>query len=217
MGAVVGPDGAVVLNRRPNCALCGHPTVPDAVKHNPVAWVRWVPVEEVVANDWNPNSVAPRELALLRISILADGWTQPIVTTRDPERALYVVVDGFHRWLEAYRDPEIRERNAGLCPIVVCDLPMAERMAATIRHNRARGKHSVLGMAAVIFGLLDGGWTDEEVMTQLGMENDELVRLKYVTGFAKLYESAPYRRSWETRRMIRFRHQYAAQEAHDGD
>lgn len=96
--------------------------------------------------------------------------------------------------------------------VVVIDKPLNDQMASTIRHNRARGKHGVSGMATVVFGMLDGGWSDEEIAHQLGMEADELVRLKYVTGFAKLFEDVEYRRAWETRRQIKIRREHKAQQ-----
>ena len=171
----------------------------------PVDHVRWVPVEQVEPNAYNPNAVAPREMGLLAISIRADGYTQPVVTVYDPERDRYVIVDGFHRYFTAKTDPEIRERNRGRVPIVVIEKDLAERMASTVRHNRARGSHSLDGMASLVFSMLDEGRSDAEICNELGMEPEELVRLKHVTGFSKLFEDAEYSRAWETRHQIRLR------------
>lgn len=112
-------------------------------KEMPVDFVRWVPLEQVTANDYNPNSVARNEMKLLYLSIRNDGYTQPTVTVYDEENDRYVIVDGFHRFLTMKSNPDIYERCGGRLPIVVIDKPINDRMASTVRHNRARGKHSV--------------------------------------------------------------------------
>jgi ParB-like chromosome segregation protein Spo0J len=175
---------------------------------SPVDAVRWVPVSKVSPNDYNPNSVAIAEMKLLVRSILADGYTQPVVTVYDAEKDLYVIVDGFHRYTVAKTCPEVQKLTKGMVPVVVLDKPLADRMAATVRHNRARGRHSVQGMSNLVFQMLSQGMTDEEVCNELGMEPDELVRLKYITGFAKLWESAEFRKAWEMDKMLRWRQQY---------
>ncbi len=179
-------------------------------KHHPVSHVRWVPLEKVVANDYNPNKVATNEMRLLYTSIKADGYTQPVVTYYDAERDMYIIVDGFHRYLVCKTYPDIRESTGGLLPVVVIDRPLNDRMASTIRHNRARGKHAITGMANIVFQMLDGGWTDEQICKELGMEHDELIRLKYITGFAKLFENVEYRKALETRRQIKLRKDWEA-------
>jgi len=179
-----------------------------SLDNHPVNNVQWVPIEQVTANDYNPNVVATNELRLLYVSIKADGYTQPVVTVRDEETNKYVIIDGFHRYLVMKENTDIREDCSGLLPIVVLEKTMNERMASTVRHNRARGKHQVTGMSNIVFSMLDNGMTDEEICSQMGMEPDELLRLKYVTGFAKLFENTEYRQSWETRRMIRLRRDY---------
>jgi hypothetical protein len=195
-------------------------TPPERLRHfgqlhpdpdDPVSHVMWVPLEDVVANDYNPNKVAANELRLLYISIAADGYTQPVVTIRDEARDCWVIVDGFHRWLVMRRHPDIAARTGGLLPIVVIDKPLADRMASTVRHNRARGKHSVNGMAQIVFGMLDAGMSDEAICRELGMEADELLRLKHITGFAKLFENTEYTRAWETRRQIQLRKAWEAE------
>jgi ParB-like chromosome segregation protein Spo0J len=183
----------------------------------PVAHMIAVPVDQVEANDYNPNKVATRELTLLHRSIYADGYTQPTVAVYDPERNKYVIVDGFHRWLTMKRSPDIQERTGGRLPVVVLDKSLDERMAATVRHNRARGKHSVAGMSTIVFGMLDQGRSDEDICRELGMEPEELLRLKHITGFAKLFENVEYARAWETRRQIQLRREYhERQEATNG-
>lgn len=183
--------------------------------HNsqPVDLVRWVPVERVRANDYNPNAVAKNQMRLLYTSILHDGYTQPVVTVYDPDSDCYVIVDGFHRYSTVKNNPDIRERNGGRVPIVVIDKPINDRMASTVRHNRARGKHSVAGMASMVFSMLDNGWSDAAVCAELGLEADELVRLKHVTGFSKLFENVDYQRAWETKRQIQIRKEF---ESHAG-
>lgn len=177
---------------------------PD-VGHNPVANVLWVPMEKVEANSYNPNAVAKQEMKLLYISIREDGYTQPVVTVYDSERDVYVIVDGFHRYSVMRFNRDIYDMNGGLLPVVVLRKGLKDRMASTVRHNRARGKHSIAGMSNLVFQMLDEGATDAEVCNKLGMEPEELVRLKHITGFSKLFRSVKYRMSWETRKQIRLR------------
>lgn len=184
-------------------------------KAMPVDNIRWVPIERVHANDYNPNSVAKNEMRLLYTSILHDGYTQPVVTVYDPESDRYVIVDGFHRYTTMRLNADIRERTGGLLPIVVIDKPINDRMASTVRHNRARGKHSVTGMASMVFAMLENGWSDEAICAELGLEADELIRLKHVTGFSKLFDNVEYRRSWETKNQIQLRKQYEKEHAQD--
>ena len=144
----------------------------------PVDRIRWVPVEDVEPNDYNPNSVAKIEMGLLYTSILHDGYTQPVVTIWDEEKQKYVIVDGFHRYFTCRNNPDIRDRNMGYLPIVVLDKPINDRMASTVRHNRARGKHSIDGMSNMVFQMSENGWSEAEICGELGMEADEVLRLK---------------------------------------
>lgn len=171
----------------------------------PVDLVRWIPIERVQANDYNPNSVAKNEMRLLHTSISHDGYTQPVVTVYDESLEKYVIVDGFHRYLTCRSNEDIQEMTGGTVPVVVLDKDINDRMASTVRHNRARGKHAVTGMSNMVFSMLDNGWEDADICAELGMEADELVRLKHVTGFSKLFDDTEYRRSWETRRQIKLR------------
>jgi ParB-like chromosome segregation protein Spo0J len=179
----------------------------------PVNFVRWVPIDKVHANDYNPNSVAKNEMRLLYVSILHDGYTQPVVTVYDDKSDKYVIVDGFHRYSTMRLNKDIADRNNGLLPVVVIDKSINDRMASTVRHNRARGKHSVSGMASMVFSMLDNGWTDEAICKELGVEADELVRLKHVTGFSKLFENVEYKKAWETKRQIELRKQYEKEQS----
>lgn len=182
-------------------------------RHNqPIDMVRWVPVEQVQANDYNPNSVAGNEMRLLYTSISHDGYTQPVVTVYDSEIQKYVIVDGFHRYTIMRRYEDIYKLNDGKLPIVVIDKSINDRMASTIRHNRARGKHSVAGMGKIVFDMLKNGATDEQICNEVGLEPEELARLKYVTGFAKLFENAQYGKAWETDRQLKIRKAFEAGE-----
>lgn len=175
------------------------------VPTQPVDNVLWVPIEKVSPNDYNPNSVAPVEMQLLYISIKHDGYTQPIVTVRDEESDRYVIVDGFHRYFVCKNYEDIRKQNNGLLPIVVISSDINDRMASTVRHNRARGKHSVKGMSSMVFQMLDNGWKDEDICNELGLEPEELLRLKHITGFSKLFKDAEYSKAWESRKQIMLR------------
>lgn len=167
--------------------------------------VRWVPIEKVQANDYNPNAVAKIEMRLLYTSIDHDGYTQPVVTVYDPDIDKYVIVDGFHRYMTMKANDDIRERTGGYLPIVVIEKDINDRMASTVRHNRARGKHSVSGMSKMVFEMLDNGWSDEAICNELGMEAEELLRLKHITGFSKLFADTDYKKAWESKRQIKLR------------
>lgn len=171
----------------------------------PVDLVLWVPVEQVEPNDYNPNSVAKIEMGLLYKSIKHDGYTQPIVTIYDEARKKYVIIDGFHRYFTCKTNKDIYKANNGLLPVVVLKKDINERMAATVRHNRARGTHSVQGMSSMVFEMLENGWTDEAICNHLGMEPEEILKLKHITGFSKLFEDVEYKRAWETKKMVRLR------------
>ena len=176
----------------------------------PIDLVRWVPISMVEPNDYNPNSVAGKEMGLLYVSIREDGYTQPVVTIWDPEREKYIIVDGFHRYFTAKMKADILERNHGMLPIVVIQKDINDRMAATVRHNRARGEHSINGMSSMVFKMLENGWADEDICNHLGMEAEELLKLKHITGFSKLFEDVEYRKAWETTKQVRLRQQHNA-------
>lgn len=174
----------------------------------PVGCVRWVPIGMVEPNDYNPNSVAVKEMTLLYTSISHDGYTQPVVTIWDPDRRKYIIVDGFHRYYTAKMHKDIADRNHGYLPIVVIEKDINERMAATVRHNRARGKHSIDGMSAMVFSMLKNGMKDSEICNELGMEPEELLKLKHITGFSKLFEGREFSKAWESSQQIEARMKY---------
>lgn len=166
-------------------------------KNEPVDLIRWVPNERVEANDYNPNTVAPPEMELLRVSIDADGYTQPIVADLDQDG--YVVVDGFHRNRVGRECPEVRDRVRGYLPVVQIReerQSRADRMAATIRHNRARGKHRVDAMSDIVVELKRRNWSDAKIGKELGMDQDEVLRLCQITGLAELFHDEDFSRSW---------------------
>lgn len=162
------------------------------MKHNPVSQVRFIPLDMIQPNDYNPNAVARQEMKLLYTSIKHDGYTQPTVAIYDDELDKYIIVDGFHRYYVMKSYADIYKLNDGRLPIVVIDKDINDRMASTVRHNRARGKHSMTGMGSIVMQMLENGATDDEICNLLGLEADELVRLKYTTGVAKLYEDSDY-------------------------
>ena len=164
---------------------------------SPVYNVKSVPIDQVTANDYNPNRVAPPEMALLETSIWEDGYTQPVVTVYDPENDKYVVIDGFHRFLTLKNSERILEREGGMLPIVVLDKSMGDRMASTIRHNRARGSHNIELMSTIVSELVEMGKGDRWICKHIGMSPDELLRMKQITGVAALFENTDFSESWE--------------------
>lgn len=183
------------------------------LKDQPVDRVRWVPIEKVTPNNYNPNSHASTELGLLYTSINHDGFTQPLVTIWDEEQDKWVIVDGFHRYFVCLNNPDIKARNHGRVPIVVIKKDINDRMASTVRHNRARGKHSIEGMSSMVFKMLDNGWSEAAICKELGMEPEEVLRLKHITGFSKLFEDTEYRRAWETNSQSKARQEYEQSQA----
>ena len=181
----------------------------------PVTAVQWVPADEVVRNDYNPNAVAGLEMDLLHTSIREDGYTQPIVVFRDEERGKWIVVDGYHRSEVGKTRPDIRERCKGHLPVVVIDRPLADRMASTVRHNRARGNHSVAGMSKLVFSMLEAGVPETKICEQIGCSPEELKRLKVTTGFARLFKDHEYSTAWKTRRMIQLEKEEKERKAAD--
>ncbi len=158
----------------------------------PVLNVRMIDIDKVEANDYNPNKVAPPEMQLLKHSIEEDGYTQPIVTYYDEERDKYIVVDGFHRYRCAKESFKLEK-----IPIVTIDKDLENRMASTIRHNRARGTHQIVDMSHIVLTLTQKGWSEEEISEHLGMELDEILRLKQITGLKEAFANHKFSKSWE--------------------
>jgi ParB-like chromosome segregation protein Spo0J len=168
-------------------------------KNEPVDCVLWVKNSLVHQNDYNPNSVAPPEMELLRVSIDADGYTQPIVSMPD-EAGGFEVIDGFHRHRVGKECKEIQQKVHGYLPIVQIreqQYDKTNRMASTIRHNRARGKHKVDAMSDIVVELKRRNWSDEKIAKNLGMDKDEILRLCQITGLSELFSDQQFSKSWD--------------------
>ena len=163
---------------------------------SPVYSVIAVPVEKIEANTYNPNTVAPPEMELLYDSIREDGYTMPIVCYYDEPRDKYIIVDGFHRYRVILENADIYEREQGMLPVSVIDKPLDCRMASTIRHNRARGSHDVDLMSNIVRELHDLGRSDGWISKHLGMDTDEILRLKQITGLSALFRDAQFGQAW---------------------
>lgn len=159
---------------------------------SPVYNVKRVPVEKIQANAYNPNAIAPPEMKLLYQSIKADGYTMPIVCYYLPDQDKYEIVDGYHRYTVMMRHKDIYDREKGYLPVSVIDKPIRDRMASTIRHNRARGSHSVELMSNIVTELIESGMSDHWIMKNIGMDADELLRLKQITGLAALFKDREF-------------------------
>ena len=164
---------------------------------SPVYNVLSIPVQKIQANAYNPNSVASPEMKLLYESILNDGYTMPIVCYYLPEIDKYEIVDGFHRYTIIKKHKDIFDREEGRLPVVVIDKDISNRMASTIRHNRARGSHSIDLMSNIVAELIEMGKSDKWIAKHLGMDADELLRLKQITGLASLFKDKEFSKSWE--------------------
>ncbi len=168
-------------------------------KSEPVDFVKWVKAPLVHANDYNPNSVAPPEMELLRLSIASDGYTQPIVSMPDPD-GRYEVIDGFHRHRVGKECADIQGRVKGYLPLVQIresQKDKTDRMASTIRHNRARGKHKVEAMSDIVIELKKRNWSDEKISKNLGMDSDEVLRLCQLSGLSELFKDEEFSQSWD--------------------
>lgn len=154
---------------------------------SPVYNVIGVHIDKIQANDYNPNKVAPPEMELLETSIWEDGYTQPVVTYYDKDLDKYIVVDGFHRYTVLKTSKRVFEREQGILPIVIIDKHISDRMASTIRHNRARGSHNIDLMSNIVAELVEMGKGDAWICKHIGMSKDELLRLKQITGLASLF------------------------------
>ncbi|NUU96750.1 ParB/RepB/Spo0J family partition protein [Marinitoga sp. 1138] len=164
---------------------------------SPVYNVRPVPIEKIRANEYNPNKVAPPEMELLYRSIKEDGYTMPIVCYYNEKEDIYEIVDGFHRYTIMLKYKDIYERENGMLPVSVIDKDISERMASTIRHNRARGSHDVDLMSNIVKELKEMGRSDRWIMKHLGMSLDEVIRLKQITGLASLFKDKEFSEAWE--------------------
>ena len=163
---------------------------------SPVYHVIRVPIEKIEPNSYNPNAVAPPEMRLLYDSIKEDGYTMPIVCYYDSRRDVYTIVDGFHRYRVMLDYPDIYRREEGKLPVSVINKPLDQRMASTIRHNRARGSHDVELMSNIVQELHEIGRSDAWISKHLGMDRDEILRLKQITGLTALFKEKEFGRAW---------------------
>jgi ParB-like chromosome segregation protein Spo0J len=168
----------------------------NAEFRSPVYNIKSIPVEKLRANEYNPNRVAPPEMKLLYDSIKEDGYTMPIVVYYHEKDDMYEIVDGFHRYSVMLQYKDIYNREGGKIPCSIIEKPIGERMASTIRHNRARGTHNVDLMSNIIAELSDMGKSDRWIAQHLGMSEDEILRLKQITGLAALFEGEEFSQSW---------------------
>lgn len=164
---------------------------------SPVYNVKKVPIEKVQANAYNPNHCAPPEMKLLYQSIKEDGYTMPIVCYYLKDQDKYEIVDGFHRYLTMKQHQDIYDREHGCLPVVVIDKDISNRMASTIRHNRARGSHSIELMTNIVAELVESGMSDAWIMKNIGMDAEELLRLKQISGLAALFKDKDFSNAWE--------------------
>lgn len=164
---------------------------------SPVYNVKAVPINKIRANSYNPNAVAPPEMKLLELSIWEDGYTMPVVCYYLSEEDIYEIVDGFHRYTILKTSKRIFERENGMLPVVVIDKPISSRMASTIRHNRARGSHSIDLMVNIVAELQAAGMGDAWIMKHIGMDADELLRLKQISGLTALFKNNEFSNSKE--------------------
>ncbi|RRC92705.1 chromosome partitioning protein ParB [Erysipelotrichaceae bacterium OH741_COT-311] len=157
----------------------------------PVMNLKMIPMDKIEANDYNPNKVATPEMKLLELSIKEDGYTMPIVVYYDSNKDKYIIVDGFHRFTVG------KKLNIDAIPATIIDKPLENRMASTIRHNRARGTHQIRNMSDIVVDLINSGWTDEQIAKQLGMDAEELIRLKQISGLKSAFMDHEFSKSWE--------------------
>lgn len=168
------------------------------LRNEPVDCVIWVPLNQIEANDYNPNSVAPPEMQLLQHSIVEDGYTQPIVAWNTGGN--FEVVDGFHRNRIGKECETVRRRTHGYLPVTIINderSDRGDRIGSTIRHNRARGKHHVQAMSDIIVELSRRDWSNERIAQELGMDADEVLRLKQISGLAEMFANQEFSEAWE--------------------
>jgi ParB-like chromosome segregation protein Spo0J len=194
IGALPTADEQIAALNEARAAL--HQVSP--LRHHPIDLVLWVKADSVESNDYNPNVVSPPERRLLELSIENDGYTQPVVTWLENERR--ETVDGFHRGEVGRNSTPVRERTLGYLPVTTANADRTnrgDRIASTIRHNRARGVHKVAGMSAIVQELTRRNWSDEKIAKELGMDADEVLRLKQITGLAELFANREFSEAWE--------------------
>jgi ParB-like chromosome segregation protein Spo0J len=177
---------------------------------SPVYNVQRVPVDKIQANAYNPNAVAPPEMKLLELSIWEDGFTMPVVCYYLDDIDKYEIVDGYHRYTTLKTSQRIFDREEGHLPVVVIKKDLSNRMASTIRHNRARGVHSIELMSNIVSDLVTAGMSDAWILRHIGMDKDELLRLKQITGIAALFKDGEFSEAWDAKEPITIDEPYEA-------
>jgi ParB-like chromosome segregation protein Spo0J len=170
--------------------------------NSPVYNVQKVHESKIKANAYNPNAVAPPEMKLLELSIWEDGYTMPIVCYYIENEDIYEIVDGYHRYTTLKTSKRIYDREQGYLPVVVINKDLSNRMASTIRHNRARGSHSIELMSNIVSDLVESGMGDAWIIRHIGMDKDELLRLKQITGLAALFKNEEFSKSWNDNTIL---------------
>lgn len=187
-------------------------------KNEPVDFVKWELSNNVVANDYNPNKVAPPEMELLELSIINDGYTQPIVTWVNPEKDAVEVIDGFHRNRVGKESKLVNKRIHGYLPVVGIRKEQSDkndRIASTIRHNRARGKHQVNAMSEIVIELKNRNWTNQRIAKQLGMDEEEVLRLCQISGLEHLFNDSDFSKAWESSDYVENNYELLTDEVSD--
>lgn len=169
---------------------------------SPVYNVTPVHIDKIRANSYNPNAVAPPEMKLLELSIWEDGFTMPVVCYYLPDEDIYEIVDGYHRYTTLKTSERIRQREKEMLPVVVIEKDLSNRMASTIRHNRARGSHSIDLMTNIVAELIEAGMSDAWILRHIGMDKDELLRLKQITGLAALFKDGEFSKAWDDKKVL---------------
>jgi ParB-like chromosome segregation protein Spo0J len=177
---------------------------------SPVYNVQRVPVDKIQANAYNPNAVAPPEMKLLELSIWEDGFTMPVVCYYLDDIDKYEIVDGYHRYTTLKTSQRIFDREEGHLPVVVIKKDLSNRMASTIRHNRARGVHSIELMSNIVSDLVTAGMSDAWILRHIGMDKDELLSLKQITGIAALFKDGEFSEAWDAKEPITIDEPYEA-------
>lgn len=167
-----------------------------SIKH-PVLNIQLIPIDKVKGNDYNPNKVAPPEMNLLKLSIRKDGYTMPVVVSSEKDKDKWVVIDGFHRTYVAQNTKDIRDSLLGYLPVSKLNKGIEDRVTSTVRHNLARGTHQTELSAKLVVFLKKHNWSDARIGKEIGMDADEVLRLKQITGLAEAFKDKNFSRSWE--------------------
>jgi len=164
---------------------------------SPVYNIKKISIDKIKANDYNPNRIASPEFKLLELSILEDGFTMPIVCYHNKKDDMYEIVDGLHRFLIAKNNKTINQREKNSIPVSIIEKPLKNRFASSIRHNRARGENLLELMQNFIYKSIENNKIDDNwMMKNYGLDKDELLRLKQLTGIKELFKDKDFSKTW---------------------